>query len=524
MRRDDLRRLDSEFEAFLDQALADCDETELTPEKREARRAVCDRDPHAFGKEYFGHIFDAPYNSLHDAIRAALVVAGMWFVSGFRRCGKSAYAYICVAIHRIVLGKTLGPALVGIANRDRDLATKRTSKLFRLITRNRKLCYDYDIEVEQEQAGWYIINGVDLVAISQNVGLRGYDDENFKRFAVLIADDLYNRQTVGSEADNKRVVDFIESEIRGGLEPGGVAIVLGNSITEDCPMETWKQKHPRRHVSLPALDEDGESTWAAKVTTAEWIAFRDGDDENDPCPDEVWHGDYMDQPLVVGDVFDPDWIRTVNLALIEIIASVSSLDPAHGVSPAACLKGLTTTGYTSSDERVLLDVYGRQESYRDLFDYVASLRDAHPEWRWQCLLFENDFEQWNIAMPYYDAWCKLRGAVLAIVTHYSSQLKTDIHGASKASRIMNLVHPRQYGRYRNAADLEERCGADYRRWLAQYKAFGATKAKVDIIDAEATGYLKVVEYVVQAGGIIQTATPREERLFGKGGFDSFSFR
>lgn len=521
----DLRRLDEAFDSFLDLALAEADETELTPERRDARRAVCDSDPLAFGKEYFGHILAAEYNDLHREMGDALGEPGVWFVRGHRRSGKSAVAYICGIIHRIALGKDLGPALLGVANRDKDLATKRTKKIYRLIARNRKLCYDYDVTFEQEEAGWYIINGCDLVAVSYNVGLRGFDDDNFKRFALIVADDLYNRQTVESPTDNKRVVSFIESEIRGGLEPTGVALILGNAITEDCPIVVLSAKHPKRSLRFPALDASGESNWPAMFSTETWIAFRDGDDENDPCDPEVWAGDYMDEPLEIGEVFEVTWIRTVNLNLIRIVAAVSSLDPAHGQSPHACLKGLATIGVTDKRRRVLLDLYGRQESYSDFFDYVAAIRDDNPDWNWQVLLFENDFEQWNLAEPYYDDWAEENGD-LAIITHYSGQLKTEIHGASKSGRILNLVHPRRTGRYLNADDLEQRCGQDYQTWLAQYKGFGKKKGKLDVLDAEATGFLRVLEYadLDGSGSVIEAATPAEERLFGGGGWDSYGFR
>ena len=521
----DLRRRDELFEAFLDQAIADCDDTELTPEKKAERRARCDRDRAAFGKEYFGHIITADYNDLHREIIAALDVPGVWFVRGHRRSGKSVIGYLLGLVWRICMGKVLGPALTGVANRDLGLASQRTRKLHRLITRNRKLCYDYDVEVDQEQAGWYVINGVDLVAVSQNVGLRGFDDDNFNRFAVLIGDDLYNRQTVESPTDNARVVNFVESEIWGALAPDGVALINANAITEDCPVVVLSKKHPKRTIRFPALDENGESTWPEVFPTETWVAFRDGDDENDPCDPEVWAGDYMDEPLEIGEVFDVAWLRTVRLNLIRIVAAVSSLDPAHGESPHACHKGLATVGVTDKRKRVLLDVYGRHETYAECFDYVAALRDGNPEWHWQCLLFENDFEQWNLAAPYYDDWSATNGD-LAIVTHYSKSLSTEIHGASKSGRILNLVHPRRTGRYLNADDLPERCGQDYQTWLAQYKGFGKKKGKLDTLDAEATGFLRVLEYadLDGASGLIESVTPAERRMFGRGGFDSYGFR
>lgn len=506
-----LRDLDASFESFLDHALVEAEETELTPDKRRERRRRCDDDPLEFCKTYFPGIFDQPWNDLHEDLAELGWEDGFQYVSGHRRCGKSAFVFIGFGARRICLGRTLGSGIVTVALRDDDTAKQRTAALSRLIQRNRLLCYDYDVEVEQDLKGWHIINGVHLVAASYRMGLRSILDDEFNRIVLFLGDDLYNRQSVDSERDNEKVVNFIESEVRGQMEPDALAFVLGNSITTDCPISVLKERYPSRAHSLPALDENGESTWPEVFPTEYWIRFRDGDGKDERgVPLDVWAGDYMDEPLVIGEVFDADWIKTVNVNLIQILASLTACDPSHGTSPLACLKGLATVGYTDSSETVLLDVYGRTDSFLDLFDYVAALRDrfrAH----WKVLAYENDFEQWRHAEPWYRMWCEQTRDALPVIVHYSKQLRSEYYGSSKESRILSLVHPYKTGRHRHADGLG---GNDYDLHRAQLVAFGKAKVKLDILDAEATAVLLVPGYV-GGGRRIEAVAPAQERMFGR---------
>jgi hypothetical protein len=477
-------RLDDQFEHFLDTILVEVVSNDLTPEKKAARRAAADKSDLEFCKIYFPSIFNFEWNDLHRWL--AKLKSGLWTCSGFRKCGKSAFTYIAKAVKPLCLN--VG-GIININCRIQDISFERTAALKRLMFRNKLLCYDYDLALEQDLKGWYIIGKTHLIAGSVKTGLRNLIDDEFKRIRVSINDDLYNKETVNSAYDNAKVVDFIESEVAGQLEEGGLSITMGNSISETCPIVQLKNLHPDKHFSLPALDDNGASAWPEYKTAEQWENFRR------EMPWDIWLGEYMDQPSVKGDVFTPEMIHAININLVQIVASLSACDPSHGVSPAACDKAVATIGITNLREVIVQDIYLRKDSYLLLFDYVDELRRRLNHWK--CLLFENDFNQWGFAEPYYREWMKTRNRTLPIINHLSSQLQTAHRGADKESRIMNLVHPHQTGMFMYSEKIL--LTKDFEKFRSQFLAFGRAKEKLDGLDALSTAYIMIFRYLESGG-------------------------
>ena len=148
-------------------------------------------------------------------------------------------------------------------------------------------------------------------------------------------------------------------------------------------------------------------------------------------------------------------------------------------------------GITDKQQSVLLDMYLRKEDYSLVFDYIDSLRERMPQWK--VALFENDFNQWFIAQPYYQDWSEKRSKYLPIVEFSSKSLKTGNYGSDKESRIMNLVHPYQTGTLVHNQDIVK--SSDFKRYRAQYISFGTNKEKLDGLDAAATAFIMVRRYI-----------------------------
>jgi len=498
------KELDAQFEQFLDSVLIEAREIDLTEEKKAARRAIADKDDLAFCKTYFPTIFNLEWNHLHRQI--AQLKSGMWTVSGFRKCGKSAFTTVGKLIKPICLN--VG-GIININCRTIDLADERTAAIKRLMFRNRLLVYDYDLQLLQDLKGHYIIGKTWLVSGSAKTGLRDIFDDEFKRIRFSYNTDLYNKDSVNSEWDNDRIRDFIESEVSGQLEEGGLSITDGNSISETCPIVQLKKNNPEHHLSLPALDEDDESTWPEYRSSEEWKKF------NKEIPWDVWLGEYQDQPSVKGDVFEPEMLKPVNLNLTKIIASISVCDPSHGTSPAACDKAIVTGGVTDKRELIVQDIYIRKDDYSILFDYVDALRGKIPSWR--CFLFENDFNQWGFAAPYYADWMKRRNKTIPIVMYSSKESKTEHRGADKDSRILNLVHPHQTGAI--FYSMQIMIGADWEKFKSQFLAYGKASGKLDGLDALATLYIRIFDYF--ATGRFQ---PLKKRVIEKMSWAKASWR
>lgn len=491
---------EKEFEKFLESQTFRTNNKDLTPELRKERRAKADGDDLEFAKLYFPKIFNEPFNDLHRHV--AKLHSGRYTVSGGRRFGKSAFSYIVKIIKSLALG--IG-GIVNLNLRTLELAKERSSSLMRIIQRNKLLMYDYEIKFEQDKKGFYIVNGTYFIAGSFETGLRSIIDDDFKRIRVSINDDLYNKSSVKSESDNKKVVDFIQSEVYGMLEPDGLAITLGNSISETCPIVQLKEDNPEAHYSLPVVDENGHSNWQGhSLYNDEYFKELESRTTLD-----VWLGEYMDKPCIQGEIFDPSWIRTINLNTVNIVSSLTAIDPSFGKSPEACYKGIITLGLTDKNQTVVLDVYLRKENYFQVFDYVDALRFRMPFWK--VLLFENDFSQFSIAEPYYEQWKDERNKVLPIAVFSSKTLVTEKYGADKVSRIMNLIYPHQSGTLVYNDNIIKT--NDFKLYRQQYISFGASKEKLDGLDACASAFIMLKRYI--AGG---TFKPLKKKKMKKNSF------
>lgn len=497
----EIEQLDTQFEKFIEQLITQDSESEFTPEKRRERRKQADENIFAFCRIYFPRIFDSPSNAVHRHI--AQLEKGNYTVSGFRKSGKTAFTFISKIVYPIVSGQQ---GIYNVCLRTLDIAKERTFHIFRLITFNKLLMYDYDVKVYQELKGYYIINKAILVASSVETGLRNFIDDEFKRFRVSVNDDLYNRNTVDSERDNEKVTNFIKSEIYGQMEDDGLSITLGNSISADCPIMRLKKEFPENHFSLPALDENGHSTWPERFSDEYWRK------KQKTIPLDVWMGEYMDKPVQIGNTFQKDWLRFIYVNTAQVLATITAIDPAYGESPTSCFKSAATLSAISTHEVVLEDIYIRREDYFLFFDYIDTLREKFP--RWKVALFENDFNQWTFAQPYYRDWMTKRKKTIPIVLHHAKELATEFRGADKESRIMNLVHPHQTGMFLYSEVL--RGSKDFDRYQMQYLSFGKAKEKLDGLDATATAYIQIFRYI-ETG----TFKPLKQRIMDKINFFGF---
>lgn len=482
--RRDIEALDARFEQALEQALFEVTESDLTPEKRRARRKNADRSDLAFCKIYFPKIFTEDFNLVHRHVAA--LTQGNFTVSGFPGSGKSAFTFVGKAIKHIAAGKG---GIVAVAARTQDKAEARTSHLSRIILANRTLCYDYGIECIQDRSGYHIFKSdgghTHLVAGSVNTGLRSIVDDDFKRITLAVGDDLYDKETVRSETDNTRVTEWIKGELWRQMERDGLSVVLGNAINDDCPIVRLKRERPEQHFSFPIRDDKGRSQWPARYPD-DVIEEMEAE-----IPFDVWQGEYLDDPAEKGDVFDPSHIRHVRINLLEVVAAITAIDPAHGESPEACYKSAMTLGMLTNGQAAVLDAYLRKEGYTAFFNYLHAVRQRVPAHK--AFLFENDFSQFAFAQPYYLQWMKDTGEVLPIVLHNSKDSKTEFRAADKDSRIMNLVHPHQTGQLVYHDELEG--SPDFKLFRKQLLAFGRSKAKLDGPDALATAYIMVRAYI-----------------------------
>lgn len=487
------RNLNEEFDHFLNSIVQETKDTDLTEKKKNARRRLADQDEFQFCKIYFPGIFTDEFNAIHRHIRS--LQTGNHTVAGCRLFGKSAYTYTAKLVRYIAQSR---PGLIGIAMRTQPDAIERTASIKRLIDRNKLLRYDYGINIQQDKKGFYIINNVTMVGVGVQEGLRNFIDDDYKRFRLFIMDDLFNRVTVTSELDNNKVYNFVTSEAWGQMEPDGLSIWLYNYITQESPGSKIAQEYPAQHFNLPALNDQEQTNWPeSTVRTTEYLHKL-----RDTLPWEVWMGDYMNQPVLKGEVFNPDWIKTVSLTTVQLSAVIAVIDPSFGQSPSACSKGCAIVGITADLRYILLGIYIRKEDYEFLFDWIADQITLY-NGVFKAVLFENDFNQWAFAAPYYQQWQQRTKQHLPLIEFNSKDSKTEFYGSDKTSRIMNLVHPYQTGRFLHADTIPD--GSDKKQWFQQFISFGKSKTKLDGLDAQASAFIKILQYI-QSGTFKSTGT------------------
>lgn len=492
------KRLDEKFENLLKEVRQDVSETELTPEKAAERRARADASDLEFCRIYYPKIFDSPFNPLHEKV--ATWEKGKYTLGGYRECGKTAFVFIAKVVKAIAQGKA---GIINICLRTQMISKERSSHIFRLVNRNTKLKYDYDIKVDQEQKGYYIINNCHLVATSVETGLRNYIDDDFKRFSISINDDLYNRVSVNSELDNQRVTSFVTSEVYGQMAQDGLSITMGNAITPTAPIEQLKTLFPENHYELPHKDAQGNPTWPERHSVEYW------EEKEKEIPYDILQAEYYLKPVERGEVFDKEDIRFINVNTLTIISSQTVIDPAHGQSPDSCDKGITTLGMASNHKVVVLDIEITKKIYPLVFDYLYESIQTKPAHK--VILFENDFAQWNFAAPYYTQWMQDRAQVLPLMMFNSRDMATQQRGYDKDSRIMNLVHPHTTGQILYDQDLPGK--ASWFKFNNQFFAYGKHKTKLDALDSMATNYILIGRYK-ETGSFKATA----QRTWKKGGF------
>lgn len=478
-----IKRLDVNFDDAVKSIKFKYAKSDLTTQKREERRALADTDDFEFCKIYFPQIFNDDWNELHRKIKDA--ESGINTISGSRYFGKSAFTYISKIVKPLCIG---GGGMIGLGLRNQDVAALRTKSIMRLIKKNEMLRHDYNVQIQQDLTGNYLVNNKSFVSFGFREGLRNYFDENFQRFDVMILDDLYNAQTISSDVDNEKILTFVESECTGQLNPDGVLIWLFNYISTQSPGYKYAERHPEKHFNLPALNEKGETNWPeSRIWTTERLREKEKE-----LTFDVWMGDWMNNPLVKGEEFDPDWIRSVNVNYQSILATLSFADPSFGTSPQACFKSLITMSYTSKKQYIIQDVYLRKESYEKFFAYAYNVSISFPKWK--TLLFENDFSQWSMAQPYYKQWRDESKRHLSIQMFNTKDLKDGKHGTDKESRIRTLIFPFQVGELIFNQDVL--LTKDYEKWFAQFLGFGKSKEKLDGLDATASGYILFPRYIV----------------------------
>lgn len=492
-----IAKLNQGFEQLINSVATATRETDLTEEKKARRRKRADYSEFEFCKIYFPKIFTDEFNALHHHLVS--LKSGNYSVGGCRKFGKSAYTFVAKLVRAVAMGQ---PMLAGIGMATQSDAQERAMAMKRIIESNKLLCYDYNIQVQQERRDWLIINNVQIVGFGVREGLRNLIDDNFKRFKLVILDDLYNRQTVTSEKQNERVIDFYESEVKGQMEPDGLSIWLFNYITATSPGAVIAGKYPDLHFNLPALNDAGQTNWPESSTfTTDYLLNLKA-----TLPYEVWQGDYMNTPALRGNILSEQWLKEVPEKSVTLAAVIIAIDPSHGQSPSACNKGAAVLGITTDLRFILLDIFLRKSPYPELFGWCYQVIERYKPY-FKVILFENDFSQWAFAEPYYIQWIAETKHMLPLQSINSKDSKTEFFSSDKFSRIMNLVHPYQTGRLLHSQDIGKT--KDYEELLSQYMAFGKATTKLDGLDALATAFIRIMQYVQT--GTFSPVTPRRDK-------------
>ncbi len=498
MNSNDFKKLNARFEDRLTRFISSVTESDLTPEKRAERRDRCDANPMEFAKEYFGKLFELPFNAVHDWIADKKV--GKFHAEASRYYGKSAFSYICIIIMPLVLGRDNGiRGIVNLNSLKLQIADFLAMGIVNSIKRNKKLLYDYEVRFDRDKTGYWIINGIPFLTGSYRTGLRSVHDEDMIRVTWQLNDDMYGFEEAASPDTCDKITNWIMDEAWGQLDQQVpvLSMTLGNAINERTPISQLAQKFPHNHFKLPACidpvtrearepEDGGISSWPEFRTTEEWIEFKNN------CDPAVWSGQYQCEPMVHGNILQKEWLRPVNINTMKIVATMALCDPARGESLHACYKAFGVGSLTDKDQLIIRDLWIRRDSLWSLFDYAYKSKEVYG---FNSFQWEDDFSQWLYAEREYRDWRSQTGKTLNIVPFLASDLATDNHSAQKFDRIMNTVLPFKRGEIMFEENVMKT--RDYQELVKQYLAFKpdvAKKVRLDGLDMLASLFILIFRY------------------------------
>jgi hypothetical protein len=260
--------------------------TDMSDEAIERRKSLPFIRPHAetdWVRTYLPHYFDQPSCDAHRRMYELAGEAGMpTFIAAFRGLGKSVILTLAWPLY-LILTRQVPYIIFGALVQ--TLAAQLMHFVRVELESNQRIRADYgDLRVDGAEDDWVVDLGGNRNAKGEfawrQVKCKAFgigQDPRGERFGphrpwLFVGDDLESQELARNPQREKQLWEWIYDSVLPGLHPDeGMINVVGTLFGPGCMMDKAKEAAAKtdpdgrplaKHVRIPAIDEDGNATWA----------------------------------------------------------------------------------------------------------------------------------------------------------------------------------------------------------------------------------------------------------------------
>jgi len=356
-----------------------------TKAQREARKAKLAKDYVAFIEYYFPNYATAKPAPFHKRIVKAVAKDPRFFGAAemAREHAKSVTLGMMLPMWLIARDKVFGTKEFNamlLVSATYDKAETLLGDIQAQLESNLRFQNDYNVKPAHgswAEGEFTTRCGLFFKAIGAGQSPRGVRNEAARPDYVLVDDIDRDDQVVNDDRTDK-----VLSWIRKALLPAislktGRFILAGNRIHPKSVLAKFIDKTEGLwHIKVNALDKNGKPSW-------NYFTIKDLEKRRMEMGSIDFEAEYMNNPVVSGDVFKEEWLsyqkvnKTELKKLVEVIAYC---DPSLKNSKTSDYKAVAVLGRYPDGRLLLIDVFCRQCSVQQMVDWHYDYYEQSLNW------------------------------------------------------------------------------------------------------------------------------------------------
>lgn len=311
-------------------------------------------------------------------------------------------------------------------------------------------------------------------AFGHNTTLRGTVFYQYRIDSVELDDyEPYAKSRNPDLVDER--IKWLFSEVMGRVSEKGVVYWIHNNSRKNSAADSLHNDEERSklfsHIHPCLIGK--KPLWAQRYSHSDLQATRR------QVGYSTWMGDWMQEPIVEGKIFKPEYIKTFDAVPLDLII-VARLDPS--ISKSGDYKALIALGWSPKTKRFyIVDAWVRQTTPAAMVNASYLMYEDWQDRGLRSIKIEDDFKQSFIYNPHFLNVADQKGYRLPISTF-------ETEGVAKKDRIMVLESPMELGLILFPEGYKK--DPDFAELVNQIMAFdyGSSSSHDDGPDALATCY------------------------------------
>ena len=247
-----------------------------------------------------------------------------------------------------------------------DKASRLLDDLKMELLSNQRLINDYGVFFEKKGAskGDFVTrNGVSFKAIGRGQSPRGLRYKSYRPDYIL-CDDVTDDEIVQSKVRMDNLYSWTIESLLGATSMGkGRFVVVENKYHNNCLSSFFEKNEAFITTKVNALDENGKSNWEEVHSTEDVLEHKK------TVGTIAFMREYMNQPISTGNVFNPEWLETIDVSIIQMKKIVCYIDPSFTNNANSDYKAIVTVGF-SGGCYYILDLFVRKCSVKNMVAYA----------------------------------------------------------------------------------------------------------------------------------------------------------